>query len=294
MSAQPSDDDNVRPLQHKPTAAYVHVTPAMAERWLRSNTINRVTRAAKVGQYARDMAAGRWTISNDDLCFDVDGKLLNGQHRLKAIMKSGETVLLGIKRNVPLDAMPNMDSGIRRTAADALRFDQVTNAGLVASTVRLAILIDTGRIYQDSKTQVASHGEILDYFYANPEIADSVRAAVRVRPAIDAPPTAIATVHRMIADVESQALADYFIDQAASRTSEPEGSAVHAIDRRLREVRRNRQKYETRNYVYLLLRAWTYYAAGKPVTRLQMAPRANALFRLPAVARWQRTNRRDS
>lgn len=275
-------------LAGKPTHSYVQVTPDMAARWLRSNGINRNLRMAKVNQYARDMAEGRWTLSNDDVCFDTDGVLLNGQHRLTAVVRSGQTVLLGIKRNVPRSAMPNIDTGASRTASDVLRLEGESNGALLGAVVKQAILVDSGRIYQDTKAQGVSHGEILEWLETHPAIRDSVRTTLRVMGHLDAPPSALAVTHYLIRRVNGDDLATYYLTQLARRVGEPEGSAVHAVDSRLRENRRHRGHYPTRNFVYLLVKGWNAYAQDRRVHTLQLAPKPGIVLRIPPVAKWAR------
>lgn len=63
------------------------ITPQMATTYLESRhdrqrkiTKNRVT------QYAGEMVAGRWSDSQDAIAFDKNGKLINGQHRMAAVV----------------------------------------------------------------------------------------------------------------------------------------------------------------------------------------------------------------
>jgi hypothetical protein len=287
---------NVAAMVHKPTHSYVHVTPEIAERWLKTNSINRNVRQTKVNQYARDMAAGRWTLSNDDICFDVDGHLLNGQHRLNAVIASGATVLMGIKRNVPRAAMSNMDTGAARTAGDVLGFANEKNAQLLASTVKVLVLIESRRVYQDTKQQGVSHGEIVAWLSSHDDYQDIYEADVRhsvgkasvLRKSVDAPPTSVAVSHYLISQVSGQADADRFFDRIGQPINEPEGSAVHAIRTRLREVQRSRAVYPARNFVYLFIKGWNYYAAGTDVRTLTMAPKAGTRFQIPAPMQWSR------
>lgn len=293
---------NVSPLVNKPTHSYVHVTPEIAERWLKANTSNRNIRQTKVNQYARDMSSGRWTLSNDDICFDQDGRLLNGQHRLNAVIVSGATVLMGIKRNVPRAAMSNMDTGAARTAGDVLGFANEKHSQLLASTVKQLVLVQSRRIYQDTKQQGVSHGEIVEWLdwhdaeleearslrLAPSEISDvrhSVSRASTLRRSIDAPPTSVAVSHFLISEASSRADADHFFDRIAEPFNEPEGSAVHAIRGRLREVQKSRSVYPPRNFVYLFLKGWNYYADDAAVRTLTMAPKAGTRFQIPAPGR---------
>ena len=279
--------ENVTPIS-KPAPSYIHVTPDMATRLLANNKVNRSLREGRVNQYARDMATGNWQLSNDAICIAPDGTLLNGQHRLRAVAQSGATITFLIIRNMPTDTMSTMDSGAGRTPGDVLRFAGEKSSNLLASTLKQLVLIETGRIYKDNKIQAVSRSEQAEFLDAHPDVRESVSETSKARRAIDAPPTAIAASHWLIAQENSLAYADLFFGQLAHRVGEPEGSAVHAIDSRLREIRRNRQSFQTRNYVYLFLKGWNYYAADKAVVKLAMVPARGADFQLPTPARWSR------
>lgn len=71
----------------------LRIGPAMAKTMLVHNTNNfRKHSAGTVASYARMMKEGRWLHTREGICFDRDGALLNGQHRLMAVIQSGETV----------------------------------------------------------------------------------------------------------------------------------------------------------------------------------------------------------
>jgi hypothetical protein len=96
--------------------AIEQVTPAMATRWLEANTRNRPVQQRRVDQYTRDMQAGNWYLSNDAVAFSTTGQLLNGQHRLWAIIESERTVQLLVVRDLPEESRAVMDLGQKRTA----------------------------------------------------------------------------------------------------------------------------------------------------------------------------------
>lgn len=116
----------------------VRVTPEMATQWLAKpgDAQRKVDRNAVV-KYARAMAEGRWfepTI--DPIALDGDGFLMNGQHRLLAVIRaewSGDML-------VAFDVDPAMfgviDTGRRRLAQ---QFITVRSATAVASIVRLTL-----------------------------------------------------------------------------------------------------------------------------------------------------------
>lgn len=77
------------------------ITPAIAESYLQHNTNNyRAISHTRVKTYAEDMRNGCWQVNGEAIEFAEDGTLLNGQHRLKAIIDSGATVQILVVRGV--------------------------------------------------------------------------------------------------------------------------------------------------------------------------------------------------
>jgi len=277
---------SVSSLTSTPSISFVSVTPEIAQRWLRGNTVNRKIRQGKVNQYASDMSAGRWTHSADMICFTTDSKLSNGQHRLLAVIQSNTTITFAVQRNVPLEAMVNMDTGAARSASDVLGWNNERNAPLLAASAKLALVYSDGRIYKDNKVQATSHGAIVDFIDANPELRHSVAVGQQTYTRVDCYPTVLAVAHWIISSANTAEVADHFLGQLASRAGEAEGSAVLALDRRLREIRRVRASYTHRDFLALVIKGWNYYAADKPVGKLLIT--TSGAFRIPAAARWSR------
>ena len=101
----------------------INVTPKMAEIWLEQNVHNnRPVRDAEVTKFARDMVAGNWKVTHQGIAFNEDGKLIDGQHRLWAVVQSGCTVPMLVWEGLPEEALHLIDSGLARTASDSLGF----------------------------------------------------------------------------------------------------------------------------------------------------------------------------
>lgn len=98
------------------TTEIVSVTPQMAEAWLKNNVANRKLRPTIVDTYASDMKSGRWVPSHQGIAFDSKGELVDGQHRLSAIVKSGVIVKMVVTTGV--EQNENIDNHIKRTLVD--------------------------------------------------------------------------------------------------------------------------------------------------------------------------------
>lgn len=74
------------------------VTPALAKQWLEKNTNNRNVNFAKVKKMAKDMREGHWDTTHQGIAIATDGTLVDGQHRLMAVVESGVTVRMKAKK----------------------------------------------------------------------------------------------------------------------------------------------------------------------------------------------------
>ena len=75
------------------------ITPETAASMLQLNTGNRPVVAKHVTAIAREITEGRWQINGDTVCFS-DDRLVDGQHRLMAIIKAGIPIQTFVVRGI--------------------------------------------------------------------------------------------------------------------------------------------------------------------------------------------------
>src|SRR4051794_37109554 len=96
------------------SGARVLVTPEMAMRLLDANKLNRPLTSGHAERIAQQIIQGKWRFNGDTIKISEDGDVLDGQHRLFAIIEAKiavETIIVyGIKR----DAFATIDT-IRKT-----------------------------------------------------------------------------------------------------------------------------------------------------------------------------------
>lgn len=85
--------------QGKPkiSAEWTYVTPELAMEWLEYNfENNRSIKRSYVEKLKLEMTSGSFKVTHQAIAFDEGGKLIDGQHRLTAIMESecGQWVLV--------------------------------------------------------------------------------------------------------------------------------------------------------------------------------------------------------
>lgn len=129
-------------METKITSWVEHITPQVAQVYLTKNISNRPVKDAIVNMYAQQMADGLWTLSNDAITFCEDGELMNGQHRLKAVCKSGVPCDFVVTRGLPRKAFNVMDNGYNRTAGNALFMDGVSGSNNVAAIAKRKMVLE--------------------------------------------------------------------------------------------------------------------------------------------------------
>lgn len=109
------------------TFSWEWVTPEIAARWLETNTVNRRLRKHRVDRYSRDLESSRWRVHHQGVAFDTEGNLIDGQHRLQAIVNTKKECLLLVVRNCPIESRLHVDEIMTRSTSDALAVSGFTN-----------------------------------------------------------------------------------------------------------------------------------------------------------------------
>jgi drug/metabolite transporter superfamily protein YnfA len=128
-------------MSSPPVITLESITPALAAEWLKGNNVNRRLVANHVERLASEMLAGEWRVTGDTIKLNGD-RLLDGQHRLQAIVRSGVTVQCFVARNVELEAFPVLDTGRIRAGGDVLSAHGYRNVYITASVCRLVWMFE--------------------------------------------------------------------------------------------------------------------------------------------------------
>jgi hypothetical protein len=159
----------------------VHVTPELAEFYLRKNTKNRNINKTHVTAFERILSAGEMVMNGEAIILSVDGTLLDGQHRLTACVRSGVGFDAMVVEGIDVEAFKTIDGGRKRTLGDVLSVDgEVSSKALASAIVTLVAIGMTGgrNVMSSSATGLrnvtGAHAErILSH---HPRLRDSVLA----------------------------------------------------------------------------------------------------------------------
>ena len=157
------------------TVAVEVITPSVAKQMLEGNVDNRKLRKFRVNQYADAIKRGMWDIQNDAITISKTGRLLNGQHRLTAIVEADTPVQCLVLRGVDDSTYASIDAGLSRNVNDALL--QAVGGGVNVSHIspiaKMLIAFDCGiNIFDTNAMSLVQRQDVVDYVQKNNEMLE--------------------------------------------------------------------------------------------------------------------------
>lgn len=114
----------------------VGIGPVEARSLLTANTRNRPLKPTVVATYAHTMQAQHWGECPEPLAFDWDGVLIDGAHRLHAIIRSGTRQTFVIATGYSPNTFKHLGKGSPRSLADDVALMGIPNYKLVSTLAR--------------------------------------------------------------------------------------------------------------------------------------------------------------
>lgn len=116
------------------------IGPKEATAWLENNKFsNRHVNDRTVDKITRDIKENKWVYDGNAIKFDKEGNIIDGQHRLWAIIKSQKIVRALVVRHLSECAVNVIDTGKPRTNPDVLHFNGFTNTNVLANACRISL-----------------------------------------------------------------------------------------------------------------------------------------------------------
>lgn len=135
-------------LEYTDFAAPVHtvelVDAARATQLLKQNTKNRLLSKSTVAQYAAVMKDGGWLFDGAPIRVAKDGTILDGQHRLEAVVASDTVQQFSIWSGLEDETQHVTDTGRKRTFGDALKINGETDQNNKAALTSLLFFWEHG------------------------------------------------------------------------------------------------------------------------------------------------------
>jgi hypothetical protein len=248
------------------------VTPDIAKTYLEANTRNRNLRKPYVAQLAQAIESGNFLPCVGSISFDIDGRLIDGQHRLSAIVMADSPVKLIVVRNASPEAQAVIDTGVKRLSADVLKIKDVPYASNVAAAIRLLAELekDTDTDFSGSRLSMSPR-ETSEFFNQHPDIVNSASATSRMR--FLAPISVLAFAHYVLGRTNSMDRDLFFskLDTPDNLNADSPIMVLRDVLTRMMATKRTmRPDAQQRQIIALIFQAWNLWRAGKTVTRIKI------------------------
>ena len=241
----------------------VTVSPEMAESWLKDHENIRPLSKGTVERYTANMLRGEWQLNGECISFDLEGKLVNGQHRLRAVIAAGIPIVFSILENVESTIQ---DRGKNRGLSDYLAREcnlDVRSAGFLATA--------TGWLHRWDTDTLLSNGvpsEAQSKALTSPAL---LKAVSYVRDQFDSdeewsltnllpPGMAVFLRHKITESNPTQSHA--FFDELIKETNPDPNSITRVLSNRLKYYRHEKSKKHQRDICSLVINCWSLYKSG--------------------------------
>ncbi|MDT4950173.1 MAG: hypothetical protein QOJ37_2768 [Pseudonocardiales bacterium] len=260
------------------------ISPKRAGEMLEANETNRPLSRATVQSFAEAMRRGDWQVTHQGIAFDTNGVLVDGQHRLAAIIEADVPVEVTVFTDVEPDTFDVLDTGRRRNAADVLAIEGEKSTTLLAAMVRTVWQYENrpDTSWSGGGAAVTNH-QIVQTLEQHPKIRDYIAVAERLAAETGMIKSAAGTAAYLVDSANKTrktALNDWYegvIGGAGLAKADPRltfRKTMFAMARKQAGVVQRRR--DTREHVVLYLKAFNAWAMGETLTQLRYTAREPA------------------
>lgn len=262
----------------QPVCEFVVVTPAEARAYLGHNDSNRNVRPTLVRQYADDMRDGNWNSHNGEtIKITKTGVLVDGQHRLHAVVLANVAVGFWVMRSVTEHAQETIDAGAKRSFADVLKLRGEDHPGRLATSVRaIAIYEARGRAYNKGATGHAtlSNARLLACLDRYPWVRDGLGTLTKAAEVTGVGYPVSAVLYWLFWQIDGEDCLHFF-ERLTSDEHHEHGDPISELRRAYLAIGTRVSRKRPGDNAYLVaigIKAWNKYRNGERVTQLGFRP----------------------
>ena len=186
----PYVNENSSEVKKLENVVMVNVTPDLASKWLSNSFGNRPYRRANLDRLENVIENNKWNPMVNSIKFSKEGKLIDGHHRLKALVKTNRTIPMKIETDFDENLAYVIDTNAEsRSARDVMCIDlnrNSQNASLSAAMCQIAKsfidsqnAVENGESFSHYGARRITAQEIQNYCHEN---YDEIITAINVLP----------------------------------------------------------------------------------------------------------------
>lgn len=256
------------------------ITPEQAADMLaKHNTFNRKLDASHAAFLAKEMERGTFRPDNgDSIRIDAEGNIIDGQHRLAAIVKTGKPVTMLVANDIDRDTFATIDMGKRRTVHDIVCID-LLSAGIVAprgTAASARLLLEYEGRFAGGAT-IASKGarraampvDVVRDACKRAGFIFAVERAIKISKRMSIVTTAPVAVALLACERDNKTACDAYFHRLQTMEGLQPGAPEHSVDRALRQWKSSGSPLQRSAYgqLFALIRG---YLASRDGQRLSL------------------------
>ncbi len=248
------------------------VTPQQASSWLSNNPDNRKPSMSHVERLTQDMINGLFVFNGESIILDEDGALMDGQHRLMAIVASKTAQKMLVVKGVPRSTMRTIDRGEARTVADWLKIRGYSNYTTCGHAAHNLHIFEVGSLHRSGATGKFHPADADSVLARHPGLVDSVTFAISLKEMMGLVYKSVGTVaflHYIFSRVDAQKANEFFTKLATGANLDKDSALWHLRNRLIADNQDKRKKMPPTVRMAFILKAWSFFSKGRAIKRLQ-------------------------
>jgi hypothetical protein len=117
-----------------------------------TTTVNRPLSKPHVSRLVAEINRGEWMFNGETIVFDKNGALIQGQHRMSAVVASGKPIVALVVRGVDTQTFKTFDCGKSRASPDTLAIEGHKNINRLSAGARCYLRLTEGSSAKNTLT----------------------------------------------------------------------------------------------------------------------------------------------
>ena len=249
------------------------VTPELAKIYLSTNEKNRSVKERKLIRFANDIMLGKWKEdTGETIKFSKCGKLIDGQHRLLAVIKANKPIDIHISEGHEYSIFDVLDTGTSRSVSDAFSIAGIKMANTIPSIIATYNWLKNGSMTSRVDNSKSS-SQILEQYYLDVEHWENMaRASHTYYLSINKiiAPSTIGGTYAYLYDINS-VIANKFFNQLCTGYG-IENESVSLLRNQLTKDKLSMYKMSSQMKFAFIIKTWNAYVSGKTIKQLKFNP----------------------
>jgi len=249
------------------------ITPEMAADILNNNYEGqRNVRLSHVKYLAREMKRGEWSLNGKAIIFDKNGRLIDGQQRMHAVILSGISITTLVVYGASTEAFFTIDKGAPRSNGDML-----TIAGMKNATNAAAMLQFVWK-YRDAKERDGSlnmyrrpsPSELAEMYrsFGDDKMTDAAKIAKACRRTTGIGASILGGSWLICQEIDAIE-ADFFFDKLTTGEMLASGNPIFTLREKLQVGEKSERKLSAMSKAAFIFKAWNAMREGRSIKMLR-------------------------